>query len=185
MPPTTSWRPSTASAPRSPPRCASWATDPENRALIERLRDAGVRLADPEPEGVERGPAGRCHAGRHGHPRRLHPGRRPVGGRGPGRQGDGFGVEEDHCGGGGGLPGSKAAKAEDLGVPILDEAAFTRLLEEGPDRDLKPARLLDSEHPGEFAGIGSAACGAIPDDRARCARLPATPPSFRPGMAAR
>ena len=29
-------------------------------------------------------------------------------------------------------PGSKAAKAEELGVPILDEAAFTALLENGP-----------------------------------------------------
>lgn len=29
-------------------------------------------------------------------------------------------------------PGSKAAKAEELGVPILDEAAFIKLLENGP-----------------------------------------------------
>ena len=28
--------------------------------------------------------------------------------------------------------GSKAAKAETLGVPILDEDAFTRLLQDGP-----------------------------------------------------
>jgi DNA ligase (NAD+) len=30
-------------------------------------------------------------------------------------------------------PGSKAAKAEQLGVPILDEAGFEKLLEQGPD----------------------------------------------------
>lgn len=30
-------------------------------------------------------------------------------------------------------PGSKAAKAEELGVPVLDEAAFVRLLDGGPD----------------------------------------------------
>jgi DNA ligase (NAD+) len=29
-------------------------------------------------------------------------------------------------------PGSKAAKAEELGVPIIDEAAFIALLENGP-----------------------------------------------------
>jgi DNA ligase (NAD+) len=29
-------------------------------------------------------------------------------------------------------PGSKAAKAEELGVPILDEAGFIKLLENGP-----------------------------------------------------
>lgn len=33
----------------------------------------------------------------------------------------------------GDAPGSKAAKAEELGVPILDEAGFRRLLENGPD----------------------------------------------------
>ena len=30
-------------------------------------------------------------------------------------------------------PGSKAAKAEQLGVPVLDEAGFKRLLDGGPD----------------------------------------------------
>ena len=30
-------------------------------------------------------------------------------------------------------PGSKAAKAEELGVAILDEAAFLQLLASGPD----------------------------------------------------
>ncbi len=36
--------------------------------------------------------------------------------------------------------GSKLAKAESLGIPILDEEAFTRLLEEGPDSLPKAGR---------------------------------------------
>ena len=32
----------------------------------------------------------------------------------------------------GSSPGSKLAKAQDLGVPVLDDEAFQRLLEDGP-----------------------------------------------------
>ena len=35
----------------------------------------------------------------------------------------------------GDAPGSKAAKAEELGVPILDEAGFMELLEQGPRKN--------------------------------------------------
>ena len=35
----------------------------------------------------------------------------------------------------GDAPGSKYDKAIELGVPVLDEAGFRRLLENGPDQD--------------------------------------------------
>ncbi|GAB2646661.1 NAD-dependent DNA ligase LigA [Gordonia jinhuaensis] len=38
----------------------------------------------------------------------------------------------------GDAPGSKAAKAESLGVPILDEDGFTRLLDDGPPETSEP-----------------------------------------------
>jgi DNA ligase (NAD+) len=108
-----------------------WADDPENRALVERLGAAGVRLADPEPEG------GRSD---------LLAGVAVV------LTGtlDGFTREEakaavEDRGGrvtgsvssktaalvAGESPGSKLAKAEELGVPVLDEPGFRRLLEQG------------------------------------------------------
>jgi DNA ligase (NAD+) len=33
----------------------------------------------------------------------------------------------------GASPGSKAAKAEELGVPIIEEATFSKLLADGPE----------------------------------------------------
>jgi DNA ligase (NAD+) len=39
--------------------------------------------------------------------------------------------------------GSKADKAEQLGVPVLDEAGFVRLLEHGPDRAPDPGEDAD------------------------------------------
>ena len=42
------------------------------------------------------------------------------------------GVEEDRLRRGRREPGSKAEKAEQLGVPVLDEAGFKKLLDAGP-----------------------------------------------------
>ena len=46
----------------------------------------------------------------------------------------------------GDAPGSKADKAEQLGVPILDEDGFTRLLTEGPDA-VRPPEADEADEP--------------------------------------
>jgi DNA ligase (NAD+) len=109
-----------------------WSVDPVNRDLVGELRAAGVRLADPEPEGV---------------------GRMLLAGVTVVLTGtfDGFSREsaraavEDRGGKvagsvskrttavvAGGSPGSKLRRAQELGVPVLDEASFVILLQDGP-----------------------------------------------------
>jgi DNA ligase (NAD+) len=110
----------------------AWCGDPANRALIERLRAAGLNFAGP--------------AGGDGQPKVLAGMSVVVTGTL-----DGFSREEAEAAiklRGGKSPGSvsgkttavvvgeapgasKVAKAEELGVPVLDEAAFQALLDTG------------------------------------------------------
>ncbi|MGH9053709.1 MAG: NAD-dependent DNA ligase LigA [Acidimicrobiia bacterium] len=109
-----------------------WSEDDANRALVEKLRAAGVSLADPEPEGVDQ--------------QLLAGVTLVITGTldGLSREAAKLAVEER---GGkvtssvskmttalvvGEAPGTKLAKAEQLGVPAIDEATFLRLLDEGP-----------------------------------------------------
>ena len=110
-----------------------WAGDPANRSLVDKLEAAGVRLEDPEPD--------------------LSEGSDVLAGLAFVITGtlDGFTRDEAKAAvverGGrvtgsvssrtsfvvaGASAGSKLAKAESLGVPILDEAAFVRVLDAGP-----------------------------------------------------
>ena len=111
----------------------TWSTDPENVGLVAKLGRAGVRLADAESEasgisrllegvtvvitgtldGFSRDEAKAAVEARAGRVTGSVSGRTSA-------------VVA------GGSPGSKVRKAEDLGTPILDEAGFERLLEEGP-----------------------------------------------------
>ena len=109
-----------------------WFSDEANRGLVARLGEGGVRLADPE---WEEGPA------------KVLAGVRLVisGALGSMTRATATAAIEDRGGAvsssisgrttalvAGASPGSKRAKAEALGVPVIDEATFERLLEEGP-----------------------------------------------------
>jgi DNA ligase (NAD+) len=110
----------------------AWSQDADNRRLVEKLRAAGVRLADPEPEGADRS--------------RLAGVTVVITGTLAGFSREEARAAVEDRGGRvagsvskktsavvvGEAPGSKAQKAAELGVEILDEAAFVRLLAEGP-----------------------------------------------------
>ncbi len=112
----------------------SWSEDPDNVELVRRMEEAGVRLADPEPE--EAGEQATLLAGLSF----------VVTGTLDGYSRDGAKAAIEAAGGkvtgsvsgktaaviAGASPGSKLAKAETLGVPVLDEQGFTQLLETGP-----------------------------------------------------
>ncbi|MBF6238849.1 DNA ligase [Nocardia otitidiscaviarum] len=111
---------------------AEWFTVDWHRTIVDKWRAAGVRMEDERDESIERTLEGLSIV---------------VTGSLQGFTRDGA-KEAIIVRGGkaassvskktafvviGDAPGSKAAKAEELGVPILDEEGFLRLLERGPD----------------------------------------------------
>jgi DNA ligase (NAD+) len=110
----------------------SWFADDENRRLVEKLRAAGVRLEDPEPEGsvstlldgVTVVLTGTLSA------MTRDEAKAAVMDRGGRVTGSVSGRTTAVVAGD--APGSKVARAVDLGIPVLDEEQFGRLLEEGP-----------------------------------------------------
>ncbi len=111
-----------------------WAEDPDNVALVSKLAAAGVRLGDPEAETSGAGAI-------------LEGVTLVLTGTLEGLSRDEAKAAVEERGGkvagsvsrrttavvGGRAPGSKLRKAEELGVPVLDEAAFRQLLAGGPD----------------------------------------------------
>lgn len=108
-----------------------WATDPETLMLIDRLRSGGVQLADEQTAGVSSSLEGLAI---------VITGTLSSLGREEAKA-----AVEDRGGKvtssvsrktsllvAGDASGSKLAKAEELGVRVIDEAAFLQLLEEGP-----------------------------------------------------
>ncbi|MEQ1572607.1 MAG: NAD-dependent DNA ligase LigA [Vicinamibacterales bacterium] len=119
----------------------SWCDEPQNRQLIERLRAAGVRMAVPPEERAAMPAPGPLTGKTYVLTGTLASMTREdataaverLGGKVAGsvsRKTTGVIV--------GAEAGTKAAKAEQLGIPILDETAFRTLIEPGPDRAALP-----------------------------------------------
>jgi DNA ligase (NAD+) len=108
-----------------------WFADPNHRALIEKLRAAGVNFEGPEPVDVPQTLAGKTVvvtgtlAGFNRD--EVEAEIKARGGKAPGS------VSKKTLAvvAGEGPGASKISKAEELGVPIIDEAAFVKLLETG------------------------------------------------------
>jgi len=126
----------------------AWFADEENRRLIEKFRAVGVRMADPvserEPSDLLAGVSIVVTGSLDGYSRSEA--KAAVEERGGKVTGSVSGKTTVVVAGA--SPGSKLAKAIDLGVPVLDEAGFTRLLSEGPSMiesdPVKPADLSTS-----------------------------------------
>jgi DNA ligase (NAD+) len=110
-----------------------WSQDDENRRLVAKLDGAGVRLADPEPEptalddllaGVTVVVTGTLEGFSRDEAKAAIESR---GGRVTGSV-----SKRTSALVAGVSPGSKLAKAEQLGVPVLDESGLVELLEAGP-----------------------------------------------------
>ena len=109
----------------------AWFADDAHRDVLERLRAAGVNFEGPEVEDVPQTLEGHDRR-RHRHARGLRREQAEAaikarGGKSPGsvsKKTTALVVGE-------GPGASKLTKAEELGVPILDEAGFEHLLETG------------------------------------------------------
>jgi DNA ligase (NAD+) len=105
-----------------------WFADPESRRLLEKLRAAGVRIEDPEPEKPAEGPlTGRSIV--------LTGGLEALSRDEAVRAAEAAGAKvvssvskKTDFVVAGESPGSKLAKAEQLGVEVVDEAEFLRRL---------------------------------------------------------
>ena len=109
----------------------AWFNDPDNVRLVEKFRAAGVRMSDPldESEGSELldGVTVVITGTLEGFSRSEA--KAAVESRGGKVTGSVSSKTSALIAGA--SPGSKQTKALDLGVPVLDEAAFVRLLDEG------------------------------------------------------
>lgn len=123
---------------------AEWFTVDWHRAIVDKWRAAGVRMEDERDESIERTLEGLSIVVTGSLQGFTRDGAKEAilvrGGKAAGSvsKKTAFVVIGD-------APGSKAAKAEELGVPILDEAGFRLLLEAGPDAVRPEAAAGDTD----------------------------------------
>ena len=111
---------------------AEWFTEPWHRRIVDAWERAGVRMADERDESIEQTLAGLtivATGSLEGFTRDSV--KEAIISRG-GKAAGSVSKKTDYVVVGDNA-GSKADKAEQLGVPMLDEDAFMRLLEAGPD----------------------------------------------------
>jgi DNA ligase (NAD+) len=112
-----------------------WSRDPEAVALVAKLRASGVRLADPEPDPEDGAGSGLLDGVTlvvTGSLERFSRDEAKAAVEDRGGKVTGSVSRRTTAVVAGAAPGSKVRKAEELGTPVLDEAAFVRLLESGP-----------------------------------------------------
>ena len=115
-----------------------WFTVDWHRAIVQKWREAGVRMADERDSGVPRTLAGLTivvTGSLNGFSR--DEAKEAILARG-GKAAASVSKKTNYVVAGD-SPGSKYDKAVELGVPILDEDGFRRLLEEGPPPEEEPA----------------------------------------------
>ncbi len=109
-----------------------WADDPETKQLIKKLGAAGVRLADPEPEGgLDESLAGVTlviTGTLEGFSREAA----KAAAEARGAKVTGSVSRKTSALVAGSNAGTKLVKAQELDLPVIDEATFVRLLRKGP-----------------------------------------------------
>ncbi len=110
-----------------------WANDEANRDLIERLRLGGVRLEDPEPDGIDTSQLAGVTLVITGSLESIGRDAAKVAVEDRGGKVTSSVSKKTTAVVAGAAPGSKLGKAQDLGVPVVDEAKFLQLLERGPE----------------------------------------------------
>jgi len=111
---------------------AEWGSQRANRGLVKKLSEAGVRLSDPKPEGVDAALLEGVTVVLTGTLDGLSRDQAQTAIEDRGGKVTGSVSGRTSALVAGSNPGSKLAEAERLGVPVLDESRLVELLEKGP-----------------------------------------------------